>query len=339
MKYAVNDSCVDLKNEYKVLQLFANLPRLIENNYNIPSLHSSFYVQAYKHRAAVVDKNKNLNINYYDDVSQCYFLEQKIIGAKTFYQWFHSLKRSEGIVYNALSSIAQCFDDINKSLLKLHSFGIVHGDISYSNVLVDDKNHCFLIDFGGAVNVSQLTNPRRGDIGIAQTYLFAHHGWYKWFYNYQARADFRKSMKSEIAEQQRQRQVSNQRRTSIDIETTIRKAMTDFAFQYDKYSLGSMFVQQIAFNYQSFDNTNSQIFAKYLSQFGQIINSLNSVGAENNNRLPDYGTSKHKTLVNTLEELEVLNLDAAINIKKIADERSNQAFQKVAATLLTYVVD
>lgn len=322
MKYAVDDSCAELRNEYKVLQLFNNLPTLVGNTYNVPNLHSPFYLQKHTQSAATLAVTNN--IDYHRDVSQCYFLEQKVIGAKPFHLWFHNLTGSSDSI---LSSIAQCFNEINNSLLKLHSFGYVHGDISYSNVLVDANNHCFLIDFGGSVNVSQMLNPNRSDIYVTQTYLYAHHGWYEWFYNHHARAHFRKSMQYKIEDQR----VLNQRQSTGDPAIAIKRAMNYFPFQYDKYALASLFVQEIGLGFESLDDT------KFDSQFEQVVNSLKQWGAGNNNQLPNYGRAAHQTLINILKELEIIYLDAATNIETLANHHSNEAFRKVAATILAYV--
>ena len=60
---------------------------------------------------------------------------------------------------------------------RLHSFGIVHGDLTTSNVIVRDENEIVLIDFGLAEYSSEL--EKRGvDILLGQrVFLSTHHGY------------------------------------------------------------------------------------------------------------------------------------------------------------------
>ena len=92
-----------------------------------------------------------------------------------------------------------------------------------------------------------------------------------------------------------------------------------------------VWAKQIGLGFESLDDT------KFDSQFEQVVNSLKQWGAGNNNQLPNYGRAAHQTLINILKELEIIYLDAATNIETLANHHSNEAFRKVAATILAYV--
>ncbi len=67
------------------------------------------------------------------------------------------------------------FEDLGRQIGFLHSAGIVHGDLTTSNIIVPDDGNPFIIDFGMASRTSE-PEDRGTDLHLLQRSLTATHG-------------------------------------------------------------------------------------------------------------------------------------------------------------------
>lgn len=79
-----------------------------------------------------------------------------------------SIKNLSDIQNNALENwdlieggIEKWFFDVARTLAFIHKHNIIHGDIKPENIVVDSRNHAFLVDFGAVA-----TSIQHSDIGI-----------------------------------------------------------------------------------------------------------------------------------------------------------------------------
>ncbi|HZD13016.1 MAG TPA: lipopolysaccharide kinase InaA family protein, partial [Candidatus Binatus sp.] len=66
------------------------------------------------------------------------------------------------------------FEDLGKQMGLLHARGIVHGDLTTSNLLVSPENHVYLIDFGLA-NYSREPEDRAVDLHLLKRSISTSH--------------------------------------------------------------------------------------------------------------------------------------------------------------------
>jgi TP53 regulating kinase and related kinases len=136
--------------------------------YRLPELDSSIRTQRTAHEAQMIHESKLAGVSspelYYVSPPDALLVMEFLEGRR--------LKTVlEGVDPSELKSLAEGFGE---SAAKLHAAGIMHGDLTTSNVIVDDEGGIRFIDFGLAIHSRRLEDQAVDLRLIKETLTGAH---------------------------------------------------------------------------------------------------------------------------------------------------------------------
>ncbi|MDD5147990.1 MAG: KEOPS complex kinase/ATPase Bud32 [Candidatus ainarchaeum sp.] len=116
--------------------------------------------------ANLLKKAKNIGVNVPN------LIETDKEGAKITMEFIEGKRTKDALNEKNFEKI--CLE-IGKNIGKLHSYGIIHGDLTTSNILQDKKGKLFFIDFGLGFN-GRKTEDRAVDLIVfKKTFEATHH--------------------------------------------------------------------------------------------------------------------------------------------------------------------